>query len=129
MPDPVKYWSYFTLTELQEVCTSHNIQPGSSKAITITRLTENNIAFSHAVVQPTELLKETYWSFIDLYVQDIREHVDHFHPLYFKYLWKDIKRYCDERGVRRRVEKILDQPYWTDRLYTSTKQYKNDDYE
>jgi len=117
----------YTAPELKEVCTKHNIKTGSTKAVTIERLIEKNIPFNHVVVAPTELLKQTYWSFIDLYVDDIRNNADHFHPLYFESLWKYIKRCCDERGVRRRVEKIVDNPYWTNRLYTFTRQDNSDD--
>ena len=122
------YWStQYTAPQLKELCTRHNIKPGATKSATIERLIEENVPFNHLVVAPTELLKQTYWSFIDLYVDDIRNNTDHFHPLYFEPLWKHIRRYCDERGARRRVEKIVDNPYWANRLYTFTRQDNLDD--
>jgi hypothetical protein len=128
-PDANKYWStQYTVPELKEICARNNIiKPGSTKAAIVARLIAQQVPFNHAIVAPTELLRQTYWSFIDLYVNDIRNHADHFHPLYFGALWRHVNRHGDERGVRRRVEKILENPYWVNRLYTFTRQDNSDD--
>lgn len=127
-PNAVKYWSnQYTLPELNELCDDHDIIPGRNKAATIESLIAQKIPFRHAVVAPTELLKQTYWSFIDLYVNDIRDNADHFHPLYLAHLWRHILGSCYERGARRRIEKIIANPYWNNRLYTFTRQENSDD--
>jgi hypothetical protein len=127
-PNAIKYWSnQYTSPELNELCDKHDITPGKNKAVTIEMLIAKKIPFKHAVVAPTELLKQTYWSFIDLYVNDIRNNADQFHPLYLAPLWRHLQRHCDERGARRRIEKIVANPYWNNRLYTFTRQDNSDD--
>lgn len=116
-----KHWLTCTLSDLQDLCKEHNIKPASTKSLCITRLMEANVPLPVAIVYPTELFKTTYWSFIDMYINSIKEQVDHMHPLYFEPLWKHVARYCDERGARRRAEAIGSTPYWANRLCIAKK--------
>lgn len=114
--NPQRHWFSLSEQELDQVCASHGIEPGPAKTITIARILEAGIVFPYAIVFPSSLLEETYWTFIDLYIEDIRDHIGHFHPFYFEHIWNRVWQQCDEPGVRIKVTKILEQPYWSGRI-------------
>lgn len=118
--NPKKYWETLLQNDLREACKKHNIPTAAKGATMIERLVAQDAAYPYAVVLPSPLLQEVYDSFINLYIQDIRIHTDHFHPLYFESLWEAVQSDCYNNAIRARIEEILETPYWADRLYSYT---------
>lgn len=53
----------------------------------------------------------------NLYIEDIKSHIDHWHPLYIGYVWKGVESECDCEPVREKIKKIIESKYWENRLY------------
>lgn len=113
---PAELWNELSGEDLEKNCTANGIALSRRRDTMIKRLVEKNIPFPYRALQPTELLRECYHSFVDLYIQDIRQHTDHFHPLYFQPLWEEVERSCDNSLASKKAEEIGMAPYWHERL-------------
>lgn len=91
----------------------------------IERLMEKNIPFPYNVVVPSAQLNETWHSFADIYIEDIRASIDRLHPLYLQPVWEDVRSSNYGRAFKKRIDAILSAPYWADRLIK--KQLEEDD--
>lgn len=112
--------------KVDEICKANGIQPVKRNSANIKKLIEKNIPFPYEFVRPTQLLKDCYASFIDLYIEEIKRSTNHFHPLLFKSLWEEVLRESCNDDVEKKVKRVLAAPYWKDRLY---KVGKDDDEE
>jgi hypothetical protein len=125
---PEKLWEdYASQNEVEQLCKANGIQPMKRNSANIKKLLEKNIPFPREFVRPTQLLKDCYTSFIDLYVEEIKRSTNHFHPLLFKDLWEEVKRECNNDEVEKKVKKILAAPYWKDRLISVGKPEDEED--
>lgn len=118
--DPKRYWSALHFNDLRATCQAYEIPPSAKRAVMIERLMAHGAEYPYAVVVPSPMLKEVYDSFVNLYLQDIRDNTNHFHPLYFQPLWKAVQNDCGNDVIRERIDALLAAPYWADRLYSYT---------
>ena len=125
---PEKLWDeYVSPNKVEEICKANGIQPTKRNSANIKKLLEKNIPFPYDGVRPTQLLKDCYASFVDLYIEEIKRSTDHFHPLLFKSLWDEVYRECMNENVEKKVKHILAVPYWKDRLYKIGKVEENEE--
>ena len=125
---PEKLWDdYVSPNKVEEICKANGIQPTKRNSTNIKKLLEKQIPFPYEGVRPTQLLKDCYASFVDLYVEEIKRSTNHFHPLLFKSLWDEVGRECSNEDVEKKVKHILAAPYWKDRLYKIGKAEDDDE--
>ena len=116
--NPETLWDdYIAPIKVEEICKANGIQPSKRNSTNIKRLFEKNIPFPFDGVRPTQLLKDCYTTFVDLYIEEIKRSTNHLHPLLFKSLWDEVCRECSNEDVEKKVEHMLAAPYWKDRLY------------
>jgi hypothetical protein len=97
--------------KVEEICKANGIQPVKRNSANIKKLIDKNIPFPYEFVRPTQLLKDCYTSFVDLYIEEIKRSTNHFHPLLFKSLWEEVLRECCNDDVEKKVKRMLAAPY------------------
>lgn len=125
---PGKLWAdHISPDKVVEVCKANGIKPAQRNSANIKKLVDKKIPFPFEGVRPTQLLKDCYTSFIELYIGEIKRSTDHFHPLLFKHLWEEVRRECSNENVEKKLKHILAPPYWKDRLYKVGEEEDEDD--
>jgi hypothetical protein len=112
-----KSWDAMSDEALAAICKENDIKPSKQKVNMIWELIDHNIPFPLTWYKPTTALIHYFNSFIDLFITDIRNSTDHFHPLYFASLWEELKDGYYNFKVNEKINDILSHPYWKDRLY------------
>lgn len=110
-------WNTMPEEALAATCKENNIKPAKQKVAMIWQLIDNNVPFPLKWYKPTPALIEYYRTFIELYITDIQQGTNHFHPLYFQSMWEELKELHYTAELNERINAILANPYWEDRLY------------
>jgi hypothetical protein len=117
---PRELWGEVHTFTLRDICKANDIPTTSKRETMLERILQRNPDFPFNVVVPAPLLKETWLSFVDFYLNDIRENIDRLHPLYFEPVWEMVMDTNYGKSFKNRVQKLINSRYWAGRLTTKT---------
>ncbi|MFP4571853.1 MAG: SAP domain-containing protein [Desulfobacterales bacterium] len=106
--------------QLKELSKKRGLKVSLKKQELINQLLEyndfNDISNPYLI---NDKFKEMVNHFLDLYLNNIRNQIDTFHPLYIQEIWKELQdnEWC-EKFNNKVYKEIYDSKYWEDRMYT-----------
>ncbi|HTE26834.1 hypothetical protein [Flavitalea sp.] len=120
-------WDNLHTNILKEICKANNLTGTNKRAAMLDKILELNPAFPHNVVNASDLLQQTFFSFVDFYLDDIKNTIDQLHPLYLEPVWETVRDTNFGTRFRKRVNELMDSRYWADRLITITTNDEEDE--
>lgn len=116
--DKDAYFSLHKIGELRGACKKEGIKGGKNKQEIITNMIESEKIFclSKAVI-PSPGFMSWFEGLVELYISDIRNNADRFHPLYLEDIWVRTSEDADIPILEEKIQAILESEYWLDRLH------------
>jgi hypothetical protein len=107
-----------TIDQLKRICDRSQLPKGGKKEDLRERVLASNAAFDllPVVKLNTRKLESLIDLITDIYIADIKQTIDKWHPLYFKAVWESAEDFCECNAARVKIQQILSSPYWLDRL-------------
>ncbi|MFT7158015.1 MAG: hypothetical protein ACI8Q1_003041 [Parvicella sp.] len=116
----IELWDQLKVFRLQNICRENNISTTKkNKASLIESLKETDIEFASEIKFPyrlTENLKAALQPIISLYVSELKNNIDRFHPLQIPIIWESAFEVMNADIVVTAIEKVSESQYWKENL-------------
>ena len=113
----IEYINNLPVTSLKEICRKAGLKVSLKKQELANQIIQNNIPVE---ISNPYFLNDSFYTmmkhFYNLYVEDIKAHLDTWHPLYIADVWEEVKLQVDCREIEKIVEEIIRTEYWKNRL-------------
>ena len=110
------------VTELKELSKNAGLKPSLKKQELIDQLLANNIV--NNLPKPyikNEKFDEMINHFYDLYIKDIQNQIDKWHPYYIEAVWLEVQgnmTFPETSQLAIKINKIINEEYWAERITT-----------
>jgi hypothetical protein len=113
----IEYINNLSVTSLKEICRIAGLKVSLKKQELANQIIQNNIPVE---ISNLYILNDSFYTmmkhFYNQYVEDIKAHLDTWHPLYIADVWQEVKLQADCREIEKMVDEIIKTKYWTNRL-------------
>lgn len=108
----------FNVEKLKRICDENKLPKNGKKDELIERILSRKAVFQSMplVKVNSRKLDSLLDVMTDIYVDDIKSSIDNWHPLFIKHVWSAAKDWADCEIVDRKIDAILEAPYWAARL-------------